>query len=101
VVLDNYFSSIGLFIELLANGTYATGTMRSNRVGLPLVLKDTKSFKRVPQGTLDWRMHESRRISCVLWKNKRPVLLISTHSIPAGLSWHGPKVTVPRRNDAV
>jgi hypothetical protein len=51
VVMDNFFSSIGLFKELLSKGTYACGTMRSNRVGLPTDLKNTNSFKNSPQGT--------------------------------------------------
>jgi hypothetical protein len=81
VVMDNYFSSIGLFIEMAARGIYATGTMRSNRIGIPEDFKDTKSFnRRATQGQLEWRMHESRGIGSVLWKDKRPVLLISTHA---------------------
>jgi hypothetical protein len=97
MVCDNFFTSVGLFMELKNMGIYATGTMRSNRVGLPLELKNTRAFSRVPQGTLEWRMHESRTISCVLWKNKKPVLLISTHAMPVGYPCE-PVITVPRRN---
>ena len=69
-------------MDLRAKGIYATGTMLSNRIGLPLDLKNTRRFRRVPQGTLGMRMHESRGICCVLWKDKEPVLLISTHLAP-------------------
>jgi hypothetical protein len=30
VVMDNYFSSVGLFTEMASRGIYTTGTMRSN-----------------------------------------------------------------------
>jgi hypothetical protein len=51
IVMDNYFSSIGLFKELALNGTYAIGTIRSNRVGLPSNLRNLKSWKEVNRGT--------------------------------------------------
>ena len=35
VYCDNYFTSVPLFEELLANKTYACGIIRSNRKGLP------------------------------------------------------------------
>ena len=35
VVLDNFFSSISLFVDLLGKGTYTTSTVRANRIGLP------------------------------------------------------------------
>jgi hypothetical protein len=44
VVMDNYFSIVGLFTEMASRGIYASGTMRSNRVGLSKDLKNTKSF---------------------------------------------------------
>jgi hypothetical protein len=84
VVMDNYFSSVGLFEELASKGIYATGTMRSNRIGLPAILKDTKSFNRNEQGHMDWRMHEGCGLSSVLWKDKRPMLLLSTSATPIG-----------------
>jgi hypothetical protein len=42
VVMDIYFSSIDLFKDLALQGTYATGTIMSNRVGLPSTLKNLK-----------------------------------------------------------
>jgi hypothetical protein len=44
IVMDNFFSSIDHFKALEERGTYATGTIRSNRIGLPLCLKNTKAF---------------------------------------------------------
>ena len=50
VVTNNYFSSIGLFIELANVETYATSTIRANQVGLPFQLKNLRSFTPVDQG---------------------------------------------------
>lgn len=100
LVMDNFFSSIGLFTKLAAIHIYATGTIRCNRVGLPLELKTLKDWKNSPQGTLHWKMHKSRGISCVLWKDKRLVLLISTHALPIDFPCV-PVPTVPRRDGAL
>ena len=45
-------------------------------------------------------MHESRGISCVMWKDKGPVLLISMHAIPIGYPYM-PVDTVPRRHNTI
>jgi hypothetical protein len=100
IAMDNFFTSIGLFKELGEKTIYATGTLRSNCIGIPSALKDTKTFSRMSQGTLDWRMHESRFMSSVLWKDKKPVLLLSTSTLPIGFPCV-PVDTVPRRNGAV
>jgi hypothetical protein len=69
VVMDNYFCSIPLFEELVRKGIYATGTVCSNRIGLPEHLKNTKAWKWCEQGHIEWAMHDSRSISCVMWKD--------------------------------
>jgi hypothetical protein len=102
-VTDNYFFSIGLFMELANRDIYATGTMRSNRVGLPSDLKNLHTWDRRDQGTLEWKMHSLKDVACAMWKDKKPVLLISTHVVPVQ-----PPCThsdlfakIPRRNGAV
>jgi hypothetical protein len=102
LVCDNYFTSIGLLLELYSRDIYATRTMRSNRMGLPSDLTNLSNWNRVDQGTLEWRMHTSNNIACVMWKDKRPVLLISTHAIPVQAPCIHLKLltTVPRRNGA-
>jgi hypothetical protein len=54
VAMDNYFTSVGLFKDLLDRGIYATRTLRSNRVGIPSILKNKKQYRRSLQGTLVW-----------------------------------------------
>jgi hypothetical protein len=46
VVMDNFFCLVPLFRDLALKGKYATGTVRSNRIGIPSHLKNTKSWKR-------------------------------------------------------
>lgn len=99
VVTNNYFSSVGLFVDLLKLGIYATGTMRCNRVGLPLEFKNLKPFNKRPQGTLSWSMHESRSFCSIVWTDKQVVLLLSTHAMPIAFPCT-PVPTVPRRNGA-
>jgi hypothetical protein len=44
ISMDNLFSSVELFRGLEAMGIYASGTIRSDRVGLPFDLKKLKEF---------------------------------------------------------
>jgi hypothetical protein len=79
VVIDNYFTSVGLFKKLFNKGIYETRTFRNNYIGLLLQLSETKEFNKNIQGTLDWRMHDSRELNCIAWKNKISIFLLSTH----------------------
>jgi hypothetical protein len=53
ISMDNFFTSVGLFEELASMRIYTTWTVRSNRIGLPLTLKNRGAFRNAPQGTLD------------------------------------------------
>jgi hypothetical protein len=100
VVMDNFFCSIPLFQDLVKKGIYATSTVRSNRIGLPSHLRNTKAWRRCEQGHIEWAMHESRLMSCVMWKDKCLVLLLFTHTNPIGFPCM-PRDEVPCRNGAV
>ena len=78
VVMDKFFSSVPLFMDLLDEGTYATGTVRTNRIGLPTALAKKSLYTKCTQGHLDWRMHKSKQLSIIVWVNKKPVLVMST-----------------------
>ncbi len=41
IYFDNFFSSVDLALDLLQNGLYSCGTLRSNRKGFPNKLKKT------------------------------------------------------------
>jgi hypothetical protein len=47
ISMDNFFISVGLFEKLALMQIYATGIVRTNRIGLPLALKNTGAFKNV------------------------------------------------------
>ena len=96
VVMDNYFMSVGLFEELAQNGTYATGTIRTNRVEIPQEFRNTTEFNCKPQGSLDWRVHADRGMASVIWKDKKVVVLLSTHAMLVDLPGDSTS-TVPRR----
>ena len=100
IAMNNFFMSVAIFRELLGNHIYATGTMRSNRIELPPVLKNTKSYKNKEQRWMDWRMHESRTMTSIIWKDKKPVLLMSRHAQPT-IAPGFIVPTVPRRNGAI
>jgi hypothetical protein len=59
IVMDNFFCSIPLFEDLIKKGIYATGTVRSNHIGLPSHLKNTKAWKKCDQGHIEWAMHDN------------------------------------------
>ena len=46
VVMDNYFTSMGLLKKLLERGIYATSSVQNNCMGLPRALCNTKAFHR-------------------------------------------------------
>jgi hypothetical protein len=92
--MDNFFTSVGLFEELASMQIYATGTVRSNRIGLPLALKNRGAFRNAPHGTLEWKM------ACILWKDKKLVLLLSTHALSIGFLCVSVP-TVSRKNGSV
>ena len=70
-------------------------------MGLLDVLKNAKVFKKSAQGTLEWRMHESRQLSAIRWKDKKPVVIIFSHAVPIQFPYQYPVVSVPRRNGSI
>jgi hypothetical protein len=100
VVMDNFFCSIPLFEDLVKKGIYAIGTVRSNCIGILSNLKNAKAWKRSEQGQIEWAMPNNRGLSCVMWKDKCPVLLISTHANPIGFPCV-PRDEVPCRNGTI
>lgn len=50
LTVDNFFISIELFDTLLSCGMFACGTVRANRVGLPVDLENIAAYKNAPEG---------------------------------------------------
>jgi hypothetical protein len=63
-------------------------------------LKNTGAFKNVPHGTLEWRMHQIPWMAYISWKDKKPIILLSTYAITISYSYMSVS-TVPRRNGTV
>jgi len=95
VFTDNFFTSPKLLADLAVKDTFGCGTVRSNRIGLPKAITNTKLFAKYPQGTLDWRMHKSRMLAAVTWVDKKPVMLLSSIYRPIPLP--GEECSVKRR----
>ena len=64
--MNNFFSSVSPFIELLDKGNYACNIVRSNRIGFSKDLTNMKAFKNCPQDTTLWHMHADCCMSCVM-----------------------------------
>ena len=101
VTMDNFFSSVALFKDLLGCGVYACSTIRTNCIGIPSILRNTRAFKNLPQGTTMWRMHDSHTMASVMLKDKKPVLLLFIHGQPIQAPWKRLVIIVPRRSGVV
>lgn len=70
--MDNYYNSIPLCNTLLLRKTHVTGTLRSNRKGIPKEI----TAKKLKRGEYTWKRQNEIYIS--KWKDKRDVLCITT-----------------------
>ena len=72
-----------LALDLLQNGLYSCGTLRSNRKGFPTELKkhlrkglDNRGDSKVVQAV------QADNLTVSLWQDNRPVVVIATNSDP-------------------
>lgn len=79
VYMDNYYSGVELFQDLLAQGTMAAGTIRRSRKGLPKERLATKLGKGESLAMYkgDLLVH--------MWRDKRDVCMLSTFHLPTML----------------
>lgn len=73
VVVDNFYTSIGLAEALLSKKTFICGTLRANRRGLPKKVVSTKLKK----GQIEGKMNK-KGVRVIKWVDKRPVLMMTT-----------------------
>jgi len=90
VVMDNYFTSVPLFTDLLERQTYACGTLRVNRKYLPSEFKGKKKME--PGDSCYW---QKDNFVATLWQDKRTVRFLSTCCAP-----EGDDTVVRRRNSS-
>ena len=77
VTFDNFFTSYVLVDKLFAEGIYATATVRSNRIDLPLLARQRPDMTR---GEYKWRT--KNHTSYIQWKDTKHVHLLSTAFSP-------------------
>ena len=76
---DNYFSSVQLAEDLERRGTYMCSTIRLNRKGWPTDLSGAVA-KKLKSGSILFQ--QAGNMVATLWKDKRPVAVLSTNSQP-------------------
>ena len=79
IYFDNFFMGIDLMLNLLRKGTYACGTMRSNRKGFPESLKG--QTKRGLPNRGYHKMVQSKNL-CVSGMTRNPYLAVSPTPTP-------------------
>lgn len=81
VFCDNFYSSPALFTDLAADGIAATGTLRTNRQGIPadvLQLKNALNKSNVKRGTGYYIRQPRSKLVYTVWKDKKAVTVMST-----------------------
>lgn len=79
VYCDNFFTSVPLFSTLLDRGTYACGTVRSNRKQFPKEM--VEQVKSQPRGEHVFR--QCGNLVATAWKDNKPVTMMSTSCQPS------------------
>ena len=74
---DNLFSGLPLMDFLMDNGTYACGTFRKNRKGIPDAIKNPR---KLTEGE-SVKLQKDNVVVCV-WHDKKDVFVVSTQSNP-------------------
>ena len=75
---DNYFTSLNLLTTLLANGTYACGTIRTNRKQYPAEISE--EVKKLSRGESVFR--QCGNLVATAWKDNKVVNIVSTLADP-------------------
>ena len=80
IYFDNYFTSIGLLLDLLKFGLYACGTMRADRRGFPEKLKSVakKGFKERGES----QTYQRKNLTLTVWQDNRTVCAAATNADP-------------------
>ena len=78
---DNYFSSVNLAKKLEDRKTYMCSTVRTNREGWPKDLRAAPCGKKMKTGEVIFR--QDGNLVATLWKDKRPVAVLSTNCTPS------------------
>jgi hypothetical protein len=72
VTIDNFFTSVPLFLDLLDKGIMATGTLRGNRKYVPKKMYANKITKKQDIGWIDYRSTKREIYVVRFGKTSRP-----------------------------
>ena len=72
VYFDNYFTSVDLALDLHRSGLYSCATLRSNRKGFPLELKEPAAKGLKERG--DSKTFQNGPLTVSVWQDSRPHL---------------------------
>jgi hypothetical protein len=84
VVVDRFYSSILLAIELLGMGIYVIGTIMTNRLGYDANVKETRASRpaSIPRGTFSFsRSVAVPSMVALQWWDRKPVHYLCTGSV--------------------
>jgi hypothetical protein len=73
VYMDNFYNSISLTIFLIEHDTHVTGTLRPNRKGLPMKIKNKKLAQQEKISC-----YSKNGISVTKWNDRREVIMVSS-----------------------
>jgi hypothetical protein len=81
VVMDRFYTSVSLLVELLGRRVYAVGTVQTRRIGFPNVLKEKRKKRPADTPRRSSTCARSRSVPelvAVRWWDSRPVFLLGT-----------------------
>ena len=78
VYFDNFFTGIDVMLNLLRRGTYACGTMRSDRKGFPVTLKEIMKKGLPNRG--DHRAVRNGNVIVTVWQDTKAISCASTNA---------------------
>ena len=80
VYFDNFFTGVGLLLDLLKSGLYGCGTLRSNRKGFPEDLKPVVKKGMKQRGESQTQQYHNLTVS--VWQDNRAVTVAATNGDP-------------------
>lgn len=78
VAFDNFFTTVDLMPDLYTNNIYSTGTVKSNRKGLP---EEAQQNNKMERGEFIWKVKDV--VGFVQWMDTKQVNVLSTAFHPS------------------
>ena len=82
MIMNKFFLSVPLFMDILDKDTYATCTIRANRIGLLTALAKKYFYTKCIQGHLEWRMYKAKQLTAIVWVDQKSVFVMSMVTPP-------------------